>query len=118
MKNVMAFVVCALVLMGCDKLKGDKGDKGDPGPGRVQLITGAVSSNDFSVAVPVNPAVVGALHVFISDGSDWSELPYFLPASGVNTYFLYTPGSTSGTVRILNGVLAGGTEYQIVVITT
>ena len=105
-----------LLLVGCKGPKGDKGDRGDPGPGEIKIYQGLVSSNDFTISIPHDPNSIGSIHLFLTDGFDWSESPYFLPAEGVNVFHIYTPTGLSGTMRIINGALAGATGYQVVLI--
>jgi len=99
--------------VGCNKLKGDRGDKGDPGPGRVYIITGPLSSNSQTVAhrdirLPANIAV------YLKDGIGFeAELPYYLPGLGMNAYALISEAN----VIIYNGLLAGANSFEIVVVT-
>lgn len=104
----LAITLLALGLMSC---KGPQGDKGDKGPGAVTNLSGIVSSNSFYV---FNSAITPNANVFVSigDGFSFTELPYFLPAQGFNTYYMISPGS----VQIFNAQLAGATAYKITVV--
>jgi len=120
---LVVFCLGSMSFLGCNKLKGDKGDSGPAGtqgalapapapqPG-IDFISrsGSIPSNDFTVSVP-EIADGFNVSVYISDGSAFSEIPYFLPVFGVNVFFL----ANNSAVRIFNGLLAGGVSYIITV---
>lgn len=116
MKKVLAVAFLACLAMGCKGEKGDKGDRGITGltgpSGSFELVSGSVSSNSFSVT-DSRFSGVAQITVYVGDATSLSELPYFLPASGVNTYFIFKPNTN--TVEIYNAQLAGATIYIIAV---
>ena len=111
-KTILIIAVC-LIGLGCNKLKGERGDKGDPGPGRVYIVTGFLTSNEtvvnnFTIRTPANIAV------YLADGlGDKVELPYFLPDFGYNAYAVIS----TGRVDIYNGILAGADRFEIIIVT-
>lgn len=110
-KLTVLSLVSFLFLFGC---KGEKGETGARGPAgnTFELVTGSVPNNAF--AVTDNRFInVSQMSVYVGDGTSLSELPYYLPASGVNAYCLYKPATHS--VEIYNAQLAGATIYVIAV---
>lgn len=107
MKRLM-ITMLLLTLFSC---KGPQGDKGDKGPGTVTNLSGIVSSNSFYV---YNSAITPNANIFVSigDGLSFTELPYFLPSLGYNTYYMISPGS----ILIVNALSAGATAYKITVV--
>ena len=88
--------------------KGDKGSTGIPGPGAFAFLSGNVTSDDFTVTDSrINLA--DQIGVYIGDGTNATELPYFLPSKGINTFYVFR----SGQVEIVNAVQAGATKYVI-----
>lgn len=112
MRKITLFlaVLGAFSLVGCEK-KGDKGDQGDPGPGQITVYNGSITSNTqiISVAALTSNSLVS---VYVGAGGEWSELPYFMPGAGINTYYI----SENYVVTIYNAQTAAATSYKIVVI--
>jgi hypothetical protein len=99
--------------VGCEKFKGDKGDVGPPGPGTMEVLTGVVVSNQFTIFDP-KVKQANQITVYIGDSNDMAELPYFIPSEGVNTYHLID--KSLSWVEIYNAQLAGAIQYTIVMI--
>lgn len=116
------FLITILFLMPSCKLKGPQGERGetgamgDPGPGAIRIYSGPVTSDDFTVTIPERPATIAQITIYVSDGSTFAELPYFLPAQGVNAFAIYRPGTISGTIQFVNLVRANTVQWQAVVI--
>lgn len=112
MKKLILMLAVAFVISGCTKKeKGDKGDRG-AAAGQFQTISGNVVSNDQTIFVPMLDASSNMVTVYLLDSSAAAELPYFLPAAGVNAFYV----AGIGSVRIFNAQLAGALTYSIVVI--
>ena len=113
MKKVILIIAVCLMGLGCNKLKGERGDKGDPGPGRVYIITGLLTSNltvvnNQTIQTPANIAV------YLSDVlGDKVELPYFMPGLGYNAFSVIS----TGKVEIYNGLIAGADRFEIIIVT-
>jgi hypothetical protein len=115
MKRLMLVTLC-LFLVSCKGKDGADGETGRPGstglPGTAEftLYEGVVSSNAMLIPTPrMNSR--SNVSVYIGDSISFTELPYFLPASGINTYFTLF----SASVSIINASTAGATRYRIVV---
>ena len=111
----IASLLC-LFLAGCgqfgQKLLGvEDGKDGINGAGTIQQITGGIFNNNFTV-FDSRIKTTSNITVIIGGGGEWAELPYFLPASGVNTFFIIK----SGSIQIINASLAGGTGYVVTII--
>lgn len=111
-------LICLSVvfMLGCKGKQGDPGAtglQGATGAGRIEIFSGPVASNDFTVWDPLF-SEASIVSVYLSDGTDVSELPYFLPGLGINTYFLYTP--VSDQIRIFNASAALATQYLISIV--
>jgi len=117
MKTLM-IAVALLAVVGCKGPAGDKGDPGQagipgrPGPGAFVFLNGSVSSNDF-IVTDSRIAQADQISVYLGDGTNNSQLPYFLPAVGINTFYLFRPGQ----VEIYNAMTAGATRYVVEIIT-
>ena len=113
MKKIIIIVAVCLVGLGCNKLKGDRGDRGDPGPGQMYFITGFLTSNSQVIEhrdIKPNSNV----SVFIDGGDDLNiELPVFLPPYGVNSWAMVG----DRRVEIYNGLLAGSSRFEIIIVT-
>lgn len=114
-KLMLLSIFTVLALSGC-KLKGDRGDKGDQGPGTIKIYSGPILSNVFDVTIPEIPTEIAQITAYIDNGSVWIELPFYIPAQGVNAYNYYAPSSNSGTMTFGNCQLAGALEWEVVVI--
>lgn len=114
MKKLVLLFLLASIGIGCKGQKGDRGEAGLQGArgasGSFELISGAVSNNAFTVS-DSRLSTASQLTVYIGDAISLSELPYYLPASGVNTYFLFKPATDA--VEIYNAQLAGASTYII-----
>lgn len=108
--------ILILMLGACKSTKGEKGDTGITGargPGQMEVLTGPVTSNDFTVTDSrIGNSLSGS--VYIGDSTNLIESPYFLPGLGINTYYIATPGQSK--IQILNASSAGATRYVIVLI--
>lgn len=108
------WLLICMVLVACKGKQGDKGDNGVQGlrgPGQIEIITGSVSGNDFNVFDSrISPSK--QISVYLNSGGAAVEMPYFLPASGVNAYDVITPGK----IEIVNGSIAGATGYTVILI--
>lgn len=112
-----AIVLSLLFLVSC---KGPKGEQGPVGPGApssapvnapdILTFEGVITGNLMFVSVPSSGEY--SLSVYIGDSISMTELPYFLPGEGVNTYYL----ADSNSVDIYNASLAGATRYRIVLV--
>jgi hypothetical protein len=120
----MRFAAVALLSVFLFACKGEKGDTGDTGargpsgpvsspPNSPDILTfeGAVTSNDQFVFIG-DTGDNYAISVYIGAGTSFSELPYFLPAQGVNAFFV----AGGLQVEIFNAQLAGATNYRIVLV--
>jgi hypothetical protein len=115
MKKLMCVSMLMLLAVGCAK-KGDRGDTGIQGlrgPGTIEYISGPVGSNDFNVDDP-RIGAASQVTVYLVNAGVYLESPYFLPASGVNTYYVGTPSLSR--IQIVNASLAGASSYLIVLI--
>lgn len=114
MKKI-AFAVM-LLTVGCVGKKGDPGATGIQGlrgPGDIEVFSGAVTSDDFTVT----DSRIGSakeITVYVSAGGSLAELPYYLPGSGTNVFQIITPSTSK--IEIFNGVLAGASQYVVVCI--
>ncbi len=104
-------IILALAL-GCLGCKGPAGKNGRDGASPIikesKIITGSVISNDFTIySYDIGDA--SQVSVYLSNGSQATELPYYLPAQGVNAFYI----ATTGSIRFVNCQLAGGTSYII-----
>lgn len=123
----MRYAVLAVLIFALPACKGPKGETGNDGsrgpagpsgpsgqiPNAPDILTfeGNVTSNDQFVFIG-DTGTNYALSVYIGAGSSYSELPYFLPAQGVNAFFI-----ASGTqVELVNAQLAAATKYRIVLV--
>lgn len=108
MRKILAIVFIGSMFLGC---RGKQGDRGAEGPsGHTELIYGQVTSNQFTVTDSRFSQAYSIL-VYLSDGTSGTELPYYLPTLGFNTYYVATPSQNK--VVIYNGVSAGATNYII-----
>ena len=115
MKKLLLLGCFSLLVMGCVK-KGEKGDAGMAGlrgPGSFEMLLGPVSSDNFTVT-DSRISQAKQITVYLSDGTNLVEMPYFLPASGVNAFFIAAP--INSQIQIVNGVEADATSYVIVLI--
>lgn len=112
-KMKMCFM--SLLLLGACKgpagSKGDAGLPGKPGAGSFVFINGNVSSDDFTVS-DSRISAADQIGVYVGDGTNAAQLPYFLPGLGVNTFYVFRPGQ----VEIVNAVKANATKYVIEII--
>jgi hypothetical protein len=117
MKKLM--VIAALMTLAAGK--GPAGSKGDPGstglpgrqgPGAFVFLSGNVTSNDFTVT-DSRISQADQISVYLGDGTNAAQLPYFLPALGYNTFYLFRQNQ----VEIFKAVDAGATRYTIEIIT-
>ena len=124
MKPYLRILLIIISMFSLNSCKGDKGDAGPAGAtgpagplpdpsAEILTLEGAVTSNDFTVAAPLDSSSI-AISVYVGDATDVAELPYWLPGSGVNTFFL----ARLGEVQIFNAVLAGAISYRIVIVRT
>lgn len=115
MKNIKLYVsiVLLLITVGCKGKQGETGVQGLRGPGSVEMLSGTVTSDAFSVSDP-RIGTAKQITVYMSAGGILIESPYFLPASGFNTYYIVTPGASK--IDIYNASLASATGYLIVLI--
>jgi hypothetical protein len=108
MRYAVLLALSVFLLPSCKGEKGDTGPSGINGNANVTEYSGFVTNNDFLVFVNGNPDSY-FVAVDIGDGTNYSQLPYFLPADGVNTFFLFR----NGVVEIVNAQLAAATRYRI-----
>lgn len=113
-----AVVLALLATLGCKGPKGEAGPPGAPAPAGAPVnapdiltFEGGVVGNLMFVSVPLSTGEY-SLSVYIGDAISFTELPYFLPAEGVNTYYL----ADTNSVDIYNAQLAGATRYRIVLV--
>lgn len=107
----LSLLLC-LTLVSCKGSKGETGPRGTDGASNIKVFSGSVSNNDFVIASSFfSQAKSGS--VYLSDGTTLTESPYFLPAQGVNTFWVMRPAS--GQVEIVNAALAGAVSYIIVI---
>lgn len=111
----MIFLALALGLIGCRGKQGDKGDNGIAGMrgGQIVDIGGNVTSDDFTVIDP-RLKMASVISLYLSDGKNLTESPYFLPSLGINTYYLFD--ASAGTIRIFNGQKALALGYIIAIL--
>lgn len=107
-EDQMKRLLLGLILAGTI---GCRGPKGDDAPGSITSLTGIIYSDDFTVT---NEALTPNANVFVAVGDEihFTELPYYLPALGVNATYVLTRGS----VQILNAKAAGAYTYKITIV--
>lgn len=111
MKKIIAVVFIGLLSFGCKGKTGSEGPVGPMGPsGHTELIYGQVISDQFTVT-DSRFSKAYSISVYLSDGLSGTELPYFLPSKGVNTYYIATPSQNK--VVIYNAQTAAATNYVI-----
>lgn len=115
MKKVMLIAALAL-LIGCKGPSGDKGDtgiQGARGPGRIEVLSGVVLYNDFTI-FDSRITQASQVTVYLTAQGEMIELPYYLPALGYNAYDIITP--SLGKIEIVNGLLANAGGFVIVLL--
>lgn len=104
--------LAALLIFGV-ACKGPKGDKGDSGPGTVTTYTGVIFSDSQLIGVGAY-ADSSDISVFVGDGINYIECPYWAPSLNLNVYY----AAAAPLVTIYNAKTAAATHYKIVVITS
>lgn len=115
MKKIIAVIALTLAI-GCRGKTGDKGDaglQGIRGPGRIEILTGTVTSNDFTVT-DSRISQSSDVTVLIGGPSALAELPYFLPTQGINTFDVIN--LQGNQIEIVNAQTAGAAQYAITLI--
>jgi len=92
--------------------KGDPGHIGIPGPGAFVFLNGNVTSDDFTVT-DSRISQADQISVYLGDGTNNLQLPYFLPGIGINTFYAFRPNQ----VEIFNAKKAAATKYVVEIIT-
>ena len=116
MKKYLLLAVC-LIAVGCKGPQADKGEtgiqglRGSPGPGQIVQLSGLVTSDDFTVT-DSRFGTASQINVYLNTGGSLTQLPIFLPGSGVNCFFSFN----SNQMRIFKAQLAGASSYVIVMI--
>lgn len=116
MKKLLMVVLFGLVVVGCKGKNGNDGAAGIQGlrgPGTFEMLTGPVASDSFTV----NDSRIeeaSLITVYLFDGNFYVEMPYLLPAHGVNAFPVIDIDNNQ--ISIVNGQLAGATSYLIVLI--
>lgn len=114
MRKIMA-VGLFFLIAGCKGPKGDPGQTGlpgRPGPGAFVFLNGNVTSDDFTIT-DSRISEADQISVYLGDGTNAAQLPYFIPGLGINTFYVFR----AGQVEIVNGVKAGATKYVVEIIT-
>jgi hypothetical protein len=108
MKKLLPILLLSLFI-GC---KGEKGPKGDTGnPGTITTYTGFVTSDTQLISISTYKAS-SDLSVFVGDGTNFTECPYYAPGLGLNVYYAAQPAA----MTLYNAQTAAATHYKIVVI--
>jgi hypothetical protein len=101
MKKILAalMLVC---LIGCKGEKGDQGQAGLPGTANTRIVSGVVSGDTFTVTDSALCSA-GSVSVYIGVVGAFTEMPYFLPSQGINTFYIWRSGACA--VDIYNAKL-------------
>ena len=117
MKKLM-IIISLFMLASCKGPMGKQGERGDngntglPGPGAFVFLNGNVISDDFVITDSrINQA--DQISVYLGDGTNAAQLPYYLPAKGINTFYVFRRSQ----VEIVNAQTAGATKYTVEIIT-
>jgi len=95
MRRVLLMLMLAVLLTGCDKLKGDQGEKGDPGAAATaSAYEGAITSDYVSISIEeLNKDELPIVNVYCSDGSgEWLEIPVYNFSTGGNVVAVISKG--------------------------
>lgn len=113
MKKIFLLSVLCLLSAGCKGPKGDPGSggiQGVRGPGDLEMLSGSVTSNSFTVT-DSRIGQASVITIYLTDGTSVIELPYYLPGAGVNAFSDARP--LANAVDIFNAQTAGATGYII-----
>jgi hypothetical protein len=116
MKKLMCVVLLCVASVSCKGPSGEKGDPGQaglPGPGNggFVFLNGAVTSDDFTITDSrINQA--NQIGVYVGDGSVATQLPFFMPALGMNCIYMLK----NGQIEIFNAQKAGATKFVVEII--
>lgn len=116
MKKYLLLAMC-LIAIGCKGKQGDKGEaglqglRGNPGPGQIIQLSGAVTSDDFTVT-DSRFGLASEVSVYINSSGSLTQLPVYLPSQGFNCFYAFN----ATQLRIFKAQLAGASSYVIVLI--
>ena len=117
MKKVLLMLFLAVLLVGCDKLKGEKGDPGEQGvPGddaTASTYEGSITSDHVTISIQeLKKDEMPIVTVYVSDGSgEWLEIPCYNYLANNNVLAMISYGK----IEIYNAYSGGQREYYIIV---
>jgi len=109
-------VIGILLMIGCKGPAGDRGQEGKlgpTGPTQIAVVSQNVMGNYMVISDPRLNQASGIL-VYNANSGSVASLPYYLPAIGINTYYVWTPGNS--VVEIYNSQSAGAAQVVVTII--
>ena len=112
-KKLMWAGVLLLGFVGCQGKQGARGLNGENGAGNVIVLSGDVLSDEFIVTEgSISRARLAG--VYVSSGNEYIALPVYLPAIGVNAY--YIANLQTSVITFYNLKKAGATKWTIALV--
>ena len=115
MKRLALVLLCG-VLMGCKGPQGERGaqgDRGAAGPGKVEMISGAVTSDNFIISDSrFKKSVSITVYVGSTTTGNNIQLPNYDPFLDVLGNYILKDGS----IQMLNALSLGANSYNIIIV--